>query len=181
MESRFVLSAVRLAAVSILSAIAVGCSGNSSGGRELADGLPNCESVAAREIAKEALLKHMNYKEGYMCFMQDAIGHANDPVGAAGYRPDPLGTQLADCKEAPNGRDFTPVRDFSVTLNDYLVMGEELAQDSRSVTCEISTAYELSSKEQPRFSGQGATKSMVIRYFRQTGSGERRFEANVRR
>lgn len=179
MESRSVLNTVRFMAATMVVTVAVGCSGK--GGSEFAEGLPNCESDAAREIAKKALLKHMRYKEGDMCFMQDNIGHANDPVGAAGYRPDPLGNSMADCKVAPNGRDFTPVRDFTLTLKDYLVMGEVLAQDSRSVTCEISTAYELSSKEQPRFSGQGATKSMIIRYFRQTESGERRYEASVHR
>ena len=124
-------------------------------------------------------MSHLNYSEGYNCFMEDNTWMEADAVGRAGFRPYPK--SMADCKEAPNGRDFIPVRDFRLELKDYLVEAESAAQDGRSNSCEISTAYELGSGEQPQFSGPGSTRRLTIRYFKKTESGERRYESTVYR
>lgn len=161
-------------------AASAGC-GRSEGLSALGGGLPGCDSTEAQRIAKSALMNHLRYSEGNICFMQDSMGAEPDPVGRAGFRPDPLGQSMADCRDAPNGRRFIPVHDFKFDLKDYLVEAESRAQDGRSVTCEISTAYELGSREQSQFSGGSATRKLTIRYFGKTDSGDRRYEAAVRR
>jgi len=180
MNDRKTLFNLKLLALTVTCVVFAGC-GDTGGFAGLGNGLPGCDSAEAKQIVKSALMNHLKYREGDMCFMQDHTGAESDPVGRAGFRPDPLGHSMAECKEAPNGRDFVPVRDFTFELRDYLVEGEAPAQDGRSMSCEVSTAYVLGSNEQPQFAGPGITRRLSVRYFNKTDSGDRRYEANVYR
>lgn len=176
------ITAARMVAISITVSLLSSCDG---GGSSLlpgiGGGLPGCESKDAQLITKKALMDHLRYNEGSICFMEDRTGAEPDSVGRAGFRPDPLNHSMAECQVAPNGRRFIPVRDFTFELRDYLVESEERAQDGRSIKCSISASYILGSKEQPQFSGTGPVRRLEIRYFSKTESGEQRYEAAVRR
>ncbi len=163
------------------SAAGAQVSGAQSANAQAATGIPGCDSGVAQYIARNALMEHLRYSEGAMCFMQNDYDDNRDAVGRAGFRPDPLGKSLDDCKEAPNGRDFVPVRDFTFELVDYLVEGEYVAPDGRSVTCELSTAYATGSNERAEFAGPGIVRRMTIKYAGPTASGDWRYGAEVHR